>query len=94
MFGGVRQLLHKCAIVVTGFSICSLGRVVALFDAEFLEVSKGGFFGWSEMADVTSQPGLSFGSIWWWRADGASALVSDEWIHVLMLSVSGNERTK
>lgn len=46
------------------------------------------------MADVTSQPGLSFGSIWRWRADGASALVSSEWIHVVMLSVSGNERTK
>lgn len=80
---------------MTGFGICSWGRVEALFGAEFLEVLKGGFFGWSEMADVTSQPGLSFGSIWRWRADGASALVSNEWIHIFhAISISVSERTK
>ena len=79
---------------MTGFSTCSLGSVEAFFGAEFLEIMKGRFLGCGEMADVTSQPGLSFGGICRWRADGASALVSNEWIHVFTLPVSGNERTK
>lgn len=72
---------------MTGFRICGLGSVEALFGAEILEVFKGGLLGRGEMADVTSQPGLSLCSIWRWGTDGASALVSSEWIHVVVLSI-------
>ena len=70
---------------MTGFRLGRLGCVEALFGADFLKVFKGGLLGRGEMANVTSQPGLSFCSIWRWRTDGTSALISSEWIHVVVV---------
>ena len=64
------QLLHKGTIVVTGFCICCGWRVAAIFGAQILELLEGGFFVWSEMANVTFESDLDIGSFWGWRAGG------------------------
>ena len=69
------ELSHEGAIVVTGSSIRCVGRVVAFFGAQLLEVVKSGFLLLGQMANVTFQPRLSIGSFRGRRAHEA--------IHVL-----------